>query len=301
MIAATVKALDTLVPPTTLVDSAGSAPDLSAAPALAAIFGADATGLLSQGSIVAADLGIISTTVQAAVPILATAVADYARMATEFVAQAVRLMAQVMVPNPAISGPALLQLAALPGQTLAKALARAAQLERELAPHTARLQTVGSVPLPALTGRAVTPESTGYAAVATATTPASLTGAPTAEATSPAASRAVDAALSQLGTPYVWGGQTPGAGFDCSGLVQWAYRQAGIELPRTAAAMAIGPTIPYDQLQPGDLAVWSGHVAMYIGDNQMVEAGNPVEVSELRTTNGGMEFKGFYRPAEVLG
>lgn len=49
---------------------------------------------------------------------------------------------------------------------------------------------------------------------------------------------------------------------------------------------------------PGDLAVWDGHVAMVIGNGQLVEAVDPVQVGEIRTTNSGMGFKGFYRPTE---
>ncbi|NED67462.1 C40 family peptidase, partial [Streptomyces sp. SID10244] len=45
-----------------------------------------------------------------------------------------------------------------------------------------------------------------------------------------------------------------------------------------------------------DLAVWDGHVAMYVGNNQLVEAGDPVQVSPLRTTNAGQGFQGFFRP-----
>ena len=112
-----------------------------------------------------------------------------------------------------------------------------------------------------------------------------------------AGSQAARAALSAVGTPYVWGGNTPGVGLDCSGLTHWAYQQAGIEIPRTADAQALGPQIPQSDLQPGDLAVWSGHVAMYVGDGQIVEAGDPVSVSALRTTNMGMPFYDFYRPA----
>lgn len=65
----------------------------------------------------------------------------------------------------------------------------------------------------------------------------------------------VDAALTQLGVPYQWGGETPGKAFDCSGLVQWAYRQAGIALPRTAQEQYdAGPRLPPGTvLEPGDL------------------------------------------------
>ncbi|WP_374213223.1 C40 family peptidase [Crossiella sp. SN42] len=108
---------------------------------------------------------------------------------------------------------------------------------------------------------------------------------------------AVRAALTQLGVPYRWGGVSPGKGFDCSGLTQWAYRQAGVRIPRTSTAQAVGARVTREQLQPGDLVVWQGHVAMYIGEGRMVEAGDPVRISRLRTTNLSMRFIGFYRPA----
>lgn len=116
-------------------------------------------------------------------------------------------------------------------------------------------------------------------------------GAPT-----PQAQAAVDHALSALGTPYQWGGNTPGLGLDCSGLTQWAYGQAGVDIPRTAAEQAVGRSVDASELLPGDLVVWDGHVAMVIGDGQMVEAGDPVQVNPIRTTNMNMGFKGFWRP-----
>jgi cell wall-associated NlpC family hydrolase len=111
------------------------------------------------------------------------------------------------------------------------------------------------------------------------------------------AAAAVRNALGNLGVPYVWGGTTPGAALDCSGLTMTAYGDAGLELPRHSAGQAIGAEVPSAaELLPGDLVVWDGHVAMYIGNGQIVEAGDPVQVSELRTTNSGMPFLGFYRP-----
>lgn len=93
------------------------------------------------------------------------------------------------------------------------------------------------------------------------------------------AGTAVAAAESQVGVPYVWGGETPGVGFDCSGLTQWAWGRAGVSLPRTAAAQynAI-PHVPLSDLQPGDLVFWNDgtssvqHVAMYVGNNEVVQA-----------------------------
>ena len=93
----------------------------------------------------------------------------------------------------------------------------------------------------------------------------------------------------------MWGG-TGAGGFDCSGLTQWAWRQAGVELPRTAESQAVGRQVSATELQPGDLVVWDGHVAMYSGNGQMVEAGSPVQTNPLRTNNMGMAFKGFWRP-----
>lgn len=116
-----------------------------------------------------------------------------------------------------------------------------------------------------------------------------------AAAPSAAGSAAVAAATAQVGTPYVWGGSQPG-GFDCSGLTSWAYAQAGVEIPRLAAHQAVGQQVSYDELLPGDLVVWEGHVAMYTGDGMMVEAGDPVQINPVRTQNIGMTFKGFWRP-----
>lgn len=110
------------------------------------------------------------------------------------------------------------------------------------------------------------------------------------------AADAVRNALSQQGVPYVWGGTTPGQGLDCSGLTQWAYRDAGVEIPRLAQEQGVGVQVSQQDLAPGDLLVWDGHVAMYIGNGQLVEAGDPVAVSGLRTDNIGMSFHGYYRP-----
>ncbi|NMD57566.1 MULTISPECIES: C40 family peptidase [Tsukamurella] len=110
------------------------------------------------------------------------------------------------------------------------------------------------------------------------------------------AAAAVQAALTQLGVPYAWGGTTPGVGLDCSGFTQWAYRQAGIELPRLADQQTVGASVSYSDLRPGDLAVWSGHVALVLGDGRMIEAGDPVQISAVRTDNIGQQFHGFFRP-----
>ncbi len=85
---------------------------------------------------------------------------------------------------------------------------------------------------------------------------------------------AVQAAVSQLGVPYVFGGEDPGVGFDCSGLVQWAWAQAGVSIPRTTETQWPAlPQVSLDALEPGDLLFYKNldndnqvdHVVMYTG------------------------------------
>ncbi len=85
---------------------------------------------------------------------------------------------------------------------------------------------------------------------------------------------ALKAAESQLNVPYVWGGEEPGVGFDCSGLVQWAWAQAGVSIPRTTETQwATLPHVSLTSLQPGDLLYYYNldgdnlvdHVVMYAG------------------------------------
>ena len=86
---------------------------------------------------------------------------------------------------------------------------------------------------------------------------------------------AVQAALSRLGDPYVWGAAGPNS-FDCSGLTMWAWAHAGVQLPHYSGAQYDSTThIPMSELQPGDLVFFADpgeHEAMYIGNGQIVEA-----------------------------
>jgi cell wall-associated NlpC family hydrolase len=111
------------------------------------------------------------------------------------------------------------------------------------------------------------------------------------------ARRAVDSGDEFVGVPYVWGGSTP-RGFDCSGFVQYVYRENGVELPRTSRQMAhAGLRLPADvnALREGDLMLFSGrdgeidHVALYAGNNQILHSsssGHGVKYDDLGTKRG---------------
>lgn len=89
---------------------------------------------------------------------------------------------------------------------------------------------------------------------------------------------ALMAARQALGRPYVWGASGP-AGFDCSGLMQWAYAQAGVALPRTSQAQRYaGRMVPLSQARPGDLVAYradASHIGMYAGNGQVIHAPYP--------------------------
>jgi cell wall-associated NlpC family hydrolase len=98
---------------------------------------------------------------------------------------------------------------------------------------------------------------------------------------------AVQAALTRIGSPYSWGASGPSS-FDCSGLVMWAFQQAGVSLPHSSQALAQGgQSVSMDQMQPGDLVTYysdASHVAIYIGGGMMVHAstyGTPVRVAPV--------------------
>ncbi|WP_394234888.1 C40 family peptidase [Niallia oryzisoli] len=104
--------------------------------------------------------------------------------------------------------------------------------------------------------------------------------------------KAVSVAKANLGVPYQWGGISP-SGFDCSGLIKYSYAKAGITLNRTAAQMFYGNGYRiYNYIQPGDLMFYAPtkassptHVAMYIGNGQMIMASSSKGVMITSTNN----------------
>jgi peptidoglycan DL-endopeptidase CwlO len=111
----------------------------------------------------------------------------------------------------------------------------------------------------------------------------------------------LEAAVSRLGMPYVWGGDGP-TDFDCSGLVQWSFARAGVVMPRVAAEQALtGPKVPLSELEPGDLLFYHtdptapdyiSHVAIYLGGGKMLQAPMPGLDVEVVPADFGSEFAG---------
>lgn len=118
-------------------------------------------------------------------------------------------------------------------------------------------------------------------------------GGKTPGAVGQGANTAVRLAAKQIGTPYVWGGETPGKGFDCSGLIQFAWGAAGVKLPRTAAEQGkAGKPVSFKNLKPGDgiVAKDGHHIVMYAGNGRVIAAphtGTTVQYQPLKNFLGG--------------
>lgn len=126
---------------------------------------------------------------------------------------------------------------------------------------------------------------------------------PAAEKPDPATKgeRAVKMALQAVGIPYRWAGESPETGFDCSGLVRWAYGRVGVDLPHSSYALyGVGRKVPASKIAPGDVLFFEGlgHVGLYVGKGKMVHApqtGRTVEVVKLDATNYGSRLIGARR------
>ena len=184
---------------------------------------------------------------------------------------------------------------------------RVAALVREIKarmPHGAVVEplvTTSAGGTPAAAGVAGASVAAGSAASGAANGQAALT---TAELIA-----MLKAAASRVGYPYVWGGSGPTT-FDCSGLVQWSFRQAGVLMPRVAADQArTGPAIPFSQAQAGDLLFYRtdptapdyiSHVAIYLGRGLMLQAPEPGENVQIVPVALGSEFAGVVRVSPAI-
>ena len=142
------------------------------------------------------------------------------------------------------------------------------------------------------------PEAVGEEEAASAPAPApapepATSPEPTPSRSGNAASTAISTAMSYIGTPYVWAGESA-SGLDCSGLTMVSYAAAGVDLTHSSRVQyGEGAQVPLDAVQPGDLVFWSSdgsqsgiyHVAIYLGDDMMIEAptfGMTVRVTSMR-------------------
>ncbi|MBK4142347.1 glycoside hydrolase [Corynebacterium macginleyi] len=275
-------------------------PDLSAAQPLADMAHGDATQLIAAADLLTRDNATISAVLDQARRLITAAAEDLCSIGTQLICAAAPATVGLLSLDPSARAAALAFLRTVIDEHSGRAMARVNRLKDELTNTAAVLFPISLRPVESAVGLpqqgAATAGSPTGAAPAPELSPAPSSHPPAgAEAAGDVGRAAVAAAKSQLGQPYAWGG-TGNGGFDCSGLTQWAYSQAGVDIPRTADQQAIGKQVSADKLQPGDLVVWDGHVAMYSGDGEIVEAGDPVQTNPLRTNNMGMQFKGFWRP-----
>lgn len=113
--------------------------------------------------------------------------------------------------------------------------------------------------------------------------------------------RAAKVALRAVGVPYRWGGSSPASGFDCSGLVYWAYGRLGVSVPHSSYSLyGLGRSVRRSRLRAGDVLFFSGlgHVGLYVGRGRMVHApqsGRTVEVVTLARSHYGGRLVGARR------
>ena len=157
---------------------------------------------------------------------------------------------------------------------------RQAELRRQLAQRIAAQHVT---PAQALTNT--------VAPVASSTpspSPSTPSPAPAAPAPPPSHSSVVAIAERYLGVPYRWGGASP-SGFDCSGLVMYAYGQVGVSLPHSSYAQyGMGSPVSRSDLQPGDLVFFDGlgHVGIYVGGNSFIHAPHTGDVVKISSISG---------------
>jgi cell wall-associated NlpC family hydrolase len=163
----------------------------------------------------------------------------------------------------------------------------------------------GAPPATPVVGLGTTPDGLGYTLVDSAGQTFSFGDAfDFSSAANALGAEATQTALAQVGAPYLYGGSTP-AGFDCSGLTMFAWASAGVSLPHNALAQQQAVTaITASQLQPGDLIFYNngaggaqpGHVALYIGNNQVVTADTTGTLVRVESTTWDGTIMGYGQP-----
>lgn len=175
-------------------------------------------------------------------------------------------------------------------------LAAEAEAKAKAEAEAAARRAAAARRVPAVAVQAAAPGSSGSAARAMTVVASSPPAAASTTPVPAGAPTAVEVALAQQGDPYRWAASGPDS-FDCSGLIMFAYKAAGVSLPHSSRALrGMTERISVDELQPGDL-VFGGspvhHVGMYIGDGQMVHAphsGDVVRVASVYSTSKPVSF-----------
>jgi peptidoglycan DL-endopeptidase CwlO len=196
-------------------------------------------------------------------------------MGTSSATGALPATAPIATTAPAVADLPTVQVSKIVGDATATAKTLATK-ERATRATAARRTVAAAAAAPA----AARPTSRATAATRTEAAPKATAGTGVGAA-------ALSAAMTKLGKPYSWGAVGPNA-FDCSGLMLWAFQQAGVTLPRTSAAQStFGTAVSKADLRPGDLVFFYSpvsHVGMYVGDGKIINAtqsGDPVKISNM--------------------